>query len=284
MDDDRQILVLGSSGFVGGHLLRTLRQRAAAVSTVNRVLDPALPISQYVVDDLGRIPQRFDVVFLLSAHVPYGRMSVHSRALAEANIDLVIRVMKAFPDARLVFASSVSVYGEPQRLPVDEKHPFNRPHAYGLSKLAGETVARTHPKHVILRFSSLYGPGMTRQTFLPTAIDRARAEGRIVLHGDGGRLQDYLFIEDAVEMLIEAGRSSTTGVFNAASGEARSNRDVADAIADELGGVEIRFEGPETGFSCAYSVEKWVGAFRTRPQTDLRDGIRRMLHHVEIVS
>jgi len=284
MEHDRHSLILGSSGFVGTSLLRRLSERGGAVSVMNRTLDPTLTVAQALVDDLTRVPRRFDVVFLLAAHVPYGRMDVYSAALLEANVDLVTRVVKAFPDARLVYASSVSVYGEPQYLPVDEEHSFNSPHAYGLSKLAGETIARSHPNHVILRFSSLYGPGMTRKTFLPTVIDDARTKGRIVLGGDGSRLQDYLFVEDAAEMLIEAGQTTASGVFNAASGEARSNRAVAEIIAHELGNVDIRCRGPEKSASCAYSVEKWAAEFRTRPKTDLRSGVQRLLQTLEVVA
>lgn len=276
-DAKRRAMVIGGAGFLGRHLCRILADSGRDVLCVARrspegwrgpVADPS---------ELGRLGGDFSEIYLVAAVVPYGRMNEFSVEMNRTNVELPLRVVERFGGARLVYASSVSVYGQPLCQPVGEDHPYNNPSAYALTKLAGEIVVRAHVNHAILRLPSLYGPGMTAATFLPAIIRHARQTGRITLLGDGSRRQDYLHVRDAAAMLAAAGSSTTVGVFNAVSGVAVSNLEVARTVAKLAGSVEIVFSGEDATPSCTYAADKWRAAFTLRPTVALDDGLRELM-------
>jgi UDP-glucose 4-epimerase len=129
------------------------------------------------------------------------------------------------PDVKIVFASTRQLYGRPQYLPVDEKHPLNPVDVNGINKLAGEWYHLLyHSVYKIrtcaLRLTNTYGPGMrvkdARQTFLGVWI-RQLIEGiPIQVFGDGMQRRDFNFIDDVVEALLlaTAEKASEGQVFN----------------------------------------------------------------------
>lgn len=275
----QRILVIGGSGFLGSNLCRILHAAGKDVAaTVRRRSVESLWV-QHQHDDFATLPDDFDLVYILAAYIPYGEMNSYSPLLIATNLGLPLRVAEHFQRARLVYASSVSVYGTPLWQPITEEHPFNRPSAYALSKLAGEVAVAAHPEQVTLRFSSLYGAGMTAKTFLPLIIEQARQTGRITLIGDGARTQDYLHVQDAARMLMVAGEGKATGIYNAVNGRASSNLEVAQAVAALLPGVEIVFGGEDRTPSCTYSTEHWREFFPAIDPIDLATGVAEMMTH-----
>lgn len=277
----QRILVIGGSGFLGSRLCRILRAAGKDVAaTVRRRSAESLWV-QYQQEEFDALPDNFDLVYLLAAHIPYGEMNNYSSLLIDSNLGLPLRVAGRFRRARLVYASSVSVYGTPLWQPINEEHPFNRPSAYALSKLAGEVAVAAHPEQVTLRFSSLYGAGMVAKTFLPLIIEQAQQTGRITLIGDGARTQDYLHVQDAARMLMVAGEGKATGIYNAVNGRASSNLEVARTVAALLPGVQIDFGGEDRTPSSSYSTEHWREFFPAIDPIELATGVAEMINHAK---
>ncbi len=270
-------LVIGSRGFLGRRLVVALHERGVTVQGVSRSPSASEDIPTCRPDELPALADDFDCVYLLAAVIPYGAMDRVTPALIASNISLPQQVVERFPSSRLVFASSVAVYGEPMTAPIGEEHPFCRPSAYGLSKALGERIVAAHENAVSLRFSSLYGVGMTAATFVPMLIRRGREEGQLVVFGDGSRRQDYLHVEDAVRMLMAAGESNRTGLFNAVQGTSATNLEVAQLVSEQLGGIPIEFDGSDDSPSFEYSRVRWDDAFACRPQITINEGIGRMM-------
>ncbi|MCA9078122.1 MAG: NAD(P)-dependent oxidoreductase [Planctomycetaceae bacterium] len=271
-------LVIGSRGFVGRHLVNELLTRGVQVQGVSRSRRGGVNDGPcWTPDEMLRSQDDFDTAFLLAAVIPYGDIDRITPELVASNILLPAQVAERFPGIRLVYASSVSVYGTPQSLPVTEEHPLHQPNVYGLSKAMGERMVAAHDNAVVLRFSSLYGAGMMAPTFIPRLISQGREAGRLTLFGDGSRQQDYLNVDDAVGMLLAAAESQQAGTFNAVQGDSLSNRDVATVIAKQMGGIPVELTGNDDSPSFAYSRAKWDAAFEFRPLVTLQDGISRML-------
>jgi UDP-glucose 4-epimerase len=279
INDNRRVMVIGGAGFLGRQLCKTLAGQGKDVLCVARQRPAGWSGEVAPPEDLSQLPDDFAAIYLVAAVIPYGRLNEFSAAMTQANIALPLMVAERFAQARLVYASSVSVYGQPLSLPIDEGHPFNNPSAYALTKLAGETVVRAHENHAVLRLPSLYGPDMTATTFLPIIIGHARQTGKITLLGDGSRRQDYLHVRDAAAMLAAAGSAAPIGVFNAVSGQAVSNLEVAQTIARIAGHVEIAFSGQDVSPSCIYAAEAWRNAFNFEPAITLHEGLREMMGH-----
>jgi UDP-glucose 4-epimerase len=128
------------------------------------------------------------------------------------------------PDIRVVFASTRQIYGRPDYLPVDEKHPLRPVDVNGINKLAGEEYhllySEVHGiRSTVLRLTNTIGPRMrikdARQTFVGVWIRRL-LEGRPFEVWGGAQLRDFTYVDDAVEaLLVAATRAEAEGqVFN----------------------------------------------------------------------
>ena len=147
---------------------------------------------------------------------------------------------ESFPDGdvKVVFASSRQVYGRPQYLPVDEKHPTRPVDVNGINKLAGEWYHLLYSevygvRAAALRLTNTYGPGMrvkdARQTFLGIWIRRLLEGEPLAIYGDGRQLRDFNYVDDCVEaLLLAATHEKAYGrVFNLGSREVVSLADLA---------------------------------------------------------
>jgi UDP-glucose 4-epimerase len=112
---------------------------------------------------------------------------------------------------RLVYASSMSVYGSVENKSIDESHPRNPLSCYGMGKHAAEGYLRVYQNKlpsVSMRMFNVYGPGQDmsnlRQGMVSIFIAQALANGRIEVKGSTDRFRDFIFIEDVVEAWFRA--------------------------------------------------------------------------------
>lgn len=203
------------------------------------------------IDALAASERRIDVVLHLAARIPVD-MQQSDPELIASNVALPAQLLMRYPDARHVLASSVAVFGRPAALPLSMASVPAPTSAYGWSKLAAENLVRIARSHAILRLSSIIGRGMRAGSFIPAAIAAAKA-GRVTIHGDGSRTQDYVDVRDAAHMCIAAAQRQDNFVTLAVSGRAHSNREVAKEIAT-LTGAEIEFTGHDGSASFAYTM------------------------------
>src|SRR5438093_4420963 len=144
---------------------------------------------------------------------------------------------------KIVFASIRQIYGRPQYLTVDEKHPVNPIDVNGINKLAGEWYHLLYNnvykiRTCALRLTNTYGPGMrvkdARQTFLGVWI-RHLIEGKpIQVFGSGNQRRDFNFVDDVIEVLLlaAAAPASVGGVFNLGHSEHISLHELATLLVD----------------------------------------------------
>jgi UDP-glucose 4-epimerase len=158
--------------------------------------------------------------------------------------------------ARVVAASSASIYGMADAFPTSEDHhPYNNQTWYGVSKVMLEGLLRSyHAMHglpyVALRYFNVYGPRMdTHGKYTEVLIrwmDRIAAGEPPLILGDGRQTMDFVYIEDVARANVLALASDLSDeVFNVASGTETSLRSLAAALLRVMGS-ELRPEhGPE---------------------------------------
>jgi UDP-glucose 4-epimerase len=237
-----RVVITGGAGFIGSHVAAYLAERGFKVvavdnleraSAVKRLEEAGVPL---VVGDVRHVDlPPADVVVHAAAYIsveeswerPYDYMWNNAAATA--------RVAKrcAETGARLVYISSAAVYGEPQRLPIDESHPTKPLSPYGLSKLAGEQAAQMlAPGAAVLRLFNVYGPGQTGPYagVVSKFIERAKRGLPPVIYGDGTQTRDFIHVADVarfVEVVLDRGAA---GVFNVGTGRAVSIRELAAIV------------------------------------------------------
>lgn len=142
---------------------------------------------------------------------------------------------------KVVFASSSGIFGIPQYMPMDEKHPANPSSPYGVTKLAAEKYCLVfHEVYgldmVSLRYFSVYGPrGRPDQVIhkFTAAITESKSP---VIFGDGTQTRDFTCISDVVEATILAAEhdEAVGEVFNIGYGKETSINDVAALVIKKL--------------------------------------------------
>ena len=268
----RRLLITGGHGFLARAVLQILPEQWTPSLLVRpgRASTPGGTAEFESIEAVAAAGQAPDAVLHLAACIP-GAAEDHPD-LIPVNVELVEQLVRRFPGARHVLASSVSVF-DTGGLPLTMASPVGNVPPYGMSKLRAEEAVRVAASHAAIRFSSIVGPGMRATTFIPRVVEAARA-GTIRVVGDGSRLQDYVDVRDAAAMCVRALGDEDSYVTFGVSGDARSNLEVARLLA-AMAGAAIEHVPGEQGPSCIYDLSgaKELGPVRYR----LEDTLRRML-------
>ena len=250
---DKDILITGGLGFIGSNLAHRLVDLGARVT----LLDSLIPgyggnlfnikgIKDRVTVNISDIRDRpgmnylvreRDYIFNLAGQVS------HIDSMRDPHMDLEINcrsqlsILEACREnnltVKIIYASTRQIYGVPDYLPVDEKHPLRPVDVNGINKMAGEYY------HILynnvygievcsLRLTNTFGPRQlmkhSRQGFIPWFVRQAIDGEEISVFGDGQQVRDFNYVEDVVEALLRAGtfESSAGKIFNLGGAEPKS--------------------------------------------------------------
>ena len=217
--------------------------------------------------------QNFDVIFHLAAFIPYGALDQTDERLTAVNVQLTKDLLRLYPDARFVLASSVSVFGKNPDRPLKINSASIDPEAYGHSKLLAENAVETHHSFAIVRFSSIIGPGMASVSFIPKIIENARRNGQITLLGDGARKQNYIDVRDASRLLWQCSKSNQNIKLLGIGTKSFSNTEVAECVSNTVH-AEIQYTGEDTSPHFIYDGENMYDLVGFIPTFTLLQSIR----------
>jgi UDP-glucose 4-epimerase len=281
-------LVTGGAGFIGSHLVDAFVARDETVRVVDDLstgrksfLAPHLrgsrvDLVQGSIDSPAvnaRALRGVDEVWHLAADPDVRRAATdptgNFRAGAVATLSLLEAMRKA--DARrLVFASSSTVYGEPELMPTPETYgPCLPISAYGAAKLAAEGLASAYAglygfQTWIYRFGNVVGPRLTHGVIHDFAKALRRDPKRLRILGNGRQEKSYLSTDDCIDGMLHgvAHARASVNVLNLASHEATNVRRIAEIVVRALGlrNVSFDYTGGERG---------WAGDVR-RMRLDIR--------------
>ena len=230
-------LVTGAAGFIGSHLLQALLERghdAVGWDAFTPYYDPALkeenardlPVTRLDLAEDALPLEGFDGVFHLAGQpgvASFGEVfPVYVRQNVLASQRLFEEAVAA--GARVVVASSSSVYGDAETYPTPEDVVPRPISPYGVTKLACEQLARAYASELGLqvatvRYFTIYGPRQ-RPDMAFTRMVTCLAEGRpFELYGDGSQSRSFTYVEDAVDATIATMERAPQGaVYNVGGG------------------------------------------------------------------
>ncbi len=209
----KQILVTGSAGFLGQHLIRRLIREGAQITSWDR---ESLGQTQAVdLNNASHIRRRLmqlspEIVYHLAGRVDLARTPEMTALCIEENIAATANLLwglSGLAVSAVVFPSTTEVYGDGQ-IPFDESQSVQAPSPYAVSKIAAEELCRFFMRVfqmpiVIVRLSTIYGPGQSQARFIPSLI-KAASTNAVFPMTSGLQRRDFLYVEDAVEGLIRA--------------------------------------------------------------------------------
>ena len=253
-------LVTGGAGFIGSHLVDRLIIEGWKVRVVDNLSSGRMenlnhhkndPNVEIVIGDLKnsetclKVTKDVNVVFHYAAN-PEVRVSttnpeIHFNENVVATFNL-LEAMRKNNVKELVFASSSSVYGEPENIPVDEDAPTKPISVYGASKVACENLIHAYTnlyglKAIILRYANVIGPRLGHGVIYDFITKLRKNPKQLEILGDGTQKRSYIYIDDAVEGTLIAYNATRQRfeVYNVGSEDWITVKNVADIVVEAMG-------------------------------------------------
>jgi UDP-glucose 4-epimerase len=260
------ILVTGARGAIGRRVVALAKARGDHVVGVGHgswTFDAELPdIDLWIngeidIDNLFALAREVgppDVVIHLAGGSLVASSISHPgedfRRTVESSQRLLEWMRTSAASARLVVASSAAVYGGGHHCPIVESTEPNPASPYGTHKAVMEMLCRSYTRDfgmriAILRLFSVYGPGLRKQLIWDLSGRLHRGETCLVLGGTGEETRDFLHIDDAAAMLLDAAplADAPAPLFNACSGRAVGVAEVAGLVTQFFAGASPTFSG-----------------------------------------
>ena len=297
-------LVTGAAGFIGSHLVERLLALGHEVVGVDafipyypkqlkeRNLTDALKNPRFRFlsrdlrsDDLRETVDNVDVIFHLAAMPGLVASWTDFDLYLSCNVTATQRLLEAVKGStslkRFIYGSTSSVYGK--FASGDETMPTKPVSPYGVTKLAGEQLAKAYLETfgtpvVTLRFFSVYGPRQRPDMAYNIFIKALLNGSPISVYGDGQQVRGNTFVADCVEAVIAAEQATIGENYNIGGGEMVSVLDVLKKLESITGKkFSIKTEPARAGdqrhtFADTTKLRRHLS---WQPKTSLDDGLAK---------
>jgi UDP-glucose 4-epimerase len=307
-----RFFVTGSAGFIGSNLVDRLLQRGDTVvgydnfSTGRReFLFSASKASKFsqvegdVLDEasLTRAMKDCDFVFHMAANADVRFGLEHPRKDLEQNTLATFRVLEAMRQngiRHIAFASTGSIYGEPEVFPTPEGAPFPvQTSLYGASKLAAEGLIEAYCEGFgfqgwIFRFVSVLGERYSHGHVYDFYKSLRNNPHLLYILGDGHQKKSYMYVQDCIDVLFMAIEKSRekVNIFNLGTDEYCEVNDSVRWITDHLGvSPKLTYGGGKRGWigdsPFIFLDCRKIRRLGWAPELAIREGVIRTLRYLQ---
>ena len=303
--------VTGGAGFIGSHIVDHLIAQGAGVTVYDNLTTgfeanlsghrghPAFQLIRGDILDfdlLARSLAGHDAVFHFQANADVRGGMEKTRIDLEQNTTgtwNVLEAMRLHGAKLIVFSSSATIYGEPDRFPTPEDAPLIQTSLYGASKLAGEAMLQAYSEYfgirsIAFRFVSWIGARYSHGVVFDFVRKLRQNPRRLEVLGDGKQRKSYLDVRDGVSGIFTAVErfAGLKGVFNLGHDEFMNVLDLAQIVLSEMGleNVEICTTGGERGWlgdsPMVHLDTRRIKALGWIPGIAIETGIRSTVRHL----
>ena len=297
-------VVTGGAGFIGSHITHHLVEKNYQVTVVDDVNIETLEnfgntiktvefkkINILNYEDLRKAFRNVDGVFHQAALTDVQESFRKPNLYYDVNVkgtENILKIAEEF-NFKVVFASSASVYGNPEKIPIKEaavRKPLN---PYGKTKLECEKLIEKYSKRgnqvLTLRYFNVFGKRQTSSYagVITRFLDKIKNKMPPEIFGDGSQTRDFIYVDDILSANLSAMKSEIgNGFFNIGTGIKTSIKDVANLMIELSGySLEPLFKKPVSGdikqsqadISLANKLLNW------KPKISLREGLINLMSY-----
>ena len=297
-----KILVTGGAGFIGSHIVEYLVQRGDNVTILDNLNTGKIENLSKVKTNINFVNGDIRDYKLLESLVNDSDGVFHEAALAsvqqsfkmqdeyfDVNVygtENILKLAKEY-GFKVVYASSSSVYGNPNHIPIKENDDRNPANPYAQTKLEAELLAEKYSEigvRVIgLRYFNVFGRRQSKEYagVIKLFLEKIQQNEDPKINGDGLQTRDFVYIKDVVKANILAMDSNVKHAFlNVGTGSSISIMDLANVVIDASGLSLKPYHGPElpgdikTTQSDIGLIKKLLG---WEPETRLEDWLNEVI-------
>lgn len=305
-----KILVTGGAGFIGSHLVKALVERGHDVVVLDNLSRNVNHVQElwddgkieFIKGDLRdkmhvlQATKGVDYVFHQAAAC-MNRCNAFPKEAIEVNLEGSYNVFGAAIHEnvkKVIYASTSSVYGQPEYLPMDEKHPCNPGSPYGATKLCAdhfiEFLSKKHDiKYIGFRYFNVYGTYQSTDAYYTSVINvflkRVINGQSPIIHGKGDQALDFTHVSDVIAANLAALDSDVENeIFNIGYGQEHSLKELAEIVLRLFkSDIKPQFIDREVLVSirrCDHGkLERMLGV---KPKVDLEEGLKELVEHVRM--
>lgn len=294
------ILITGGAGFIGSHVCDLLIQNGYNVIIVDNLSSGFnsnlnknakfynLDINSKNLENVFK-ENKIDYVFHFAAQASVSFSTNNPTEDATENILGSINVLKCskkYGIKKFITISTAAVYGLPEYLPVDEKHPVTCLSFYGLSKLTMEKYTQLFGlDYIIFRFANVYGPRQSAHGeagVVAIFADKMKNNEEIIINGDGEQTRDFVYVEDIAKICLAAIQSDVKNeIINVSTAQAISINRLFSVMSTKYNYKKPPIHGEERVGDIKHSIldnKKCKKLLGFVPQTTVEDGLNALVY------
>lgn len=294
-----KVLVTGGAGFIGSHIVDSLIDNGYEVCVVDNLsrgnkknLNKDAKFYEKDIRDTDLVnvfeKEKPDYVIHMAAQINVNASVKDPMDDAMTNIIGSINVLESCRKTgvkKVVYPASAAIFGEPEYLPVDEKHPLNMISPYGVSKHTVEHYLSVYSKlyglqYNVLRYANVYGPrqdssgeGGVVAIFCDTLL---RGESPYIF-GDGEQTRDFVYVKDVVSANLLALKSNSNGIYNVCTNTEITVNDLFECIGKVINpDIKVIYKEARPGdiLKSYMTYDKIKKDMNWSPKYSLEEGIK----------
>lgn len=297
-------LVTGAAGFIGSALAKKIIEMGHSVVTVDnlstgnkRNIPKEVELiegdcqSALIINKLKKY--KFEAIFHIAGQSS-GEISfedpVYDLQTNTQSTLLLLKLCEEINCSNFIYASSMSVYGDHDNLPVSENYDCNPKSFYAVGKLASENYLKIYSnsnlKTTALRFFNAYGPGQNlsnmKQGMVSIFLSMALKSNKINIKGDPDRFRDFIYIDDLIDGIWSSlnRKGSNFEAINLSSGKKTTVKEVVECIDNNVfGDIAINYSKGTPGdqFGIFGSTDYATELLDWKSEVNFADGMKEMV-------
>ncbi len=308
----KKILVTGGAGFIGSHLVNFLISKKKEVIIIDSLslnskmyfINPKAKFIKMNIININKSKSKFlkniDIIFHLAAQ------SSGEPAYDNPKKDLITNGIGTFNVAKfaiknnikkVIYLSSVAVYGNTNEKKINENSHKNPDSLYGVSKLTGEfyikqTLKNTKTKYTIFRLVSTFGPGEDlnnlKKGIISIYSNFLWRDKPVIVKGSQERIRDLIYIDDVIAILYEtiSNKKSNNNIYNLSYSKKYKVKNILKTLL-KIFGKETNYiikqfpPTPGDSFNLSTSNIKLLNDFKYKPKFDLKKGLKTYVYWIK---